>query len=567
MADFHRIDEGAVDDDWSVSTALLQDLDDQARAAWETKLRGACWSFDARNPPRACGLEEVGLPLLWRLSYGCATLRVRLYLEVAVADVAVSLRVRPARDLGRPITETAATTTTLSTGAAFVDLALTVKDLAPYTWQPEPSARELLLVVGFRSAQGTAAKIVRKGALTVDGHCEGWDRFSISFDAESNAGPATGIPHGAIELRRYDVGAAAYLDVADLPPRRQAIRCWNTGGTYRTYVWPGFDSEGSALNTTTAPGYIDEAWWIPLGYATLYSVEVSELTAAALPPRAYTLNAGQYPSAAVARRAYATAHRVFRRSNVYRLGLMRDMEADGAGVQNDASAPAVAEVGGWFQGTLTTTPTGKAPLHQTGFVLRTDECSFDGEVDPGTWRDFALAKVFSWSDFEDLDGSAATHRLGVEALALVAMSSFRESLKHELRARLYSYTTTPVEGETALSEVENSALVWGSPLDDPAGHLMSMLDASGTNASQSQLRLHALRGLYPLRVWDGFRFELVRLAVQLDAASTQHVALQLQASLYPVGGGDPATQARRFLHVGAFLALEAESADPARMGA
>lgn len=566
MADFHRIDESAVDDDWSYSTALAQDLDDQARAAWESKLRGACWSFDARNPPRACGLEVVGLPLLWRLSYGCATARVRLYLEVDVADVEVSLYVRPARDLARPISETPVAAQTLSAGAQFVDLALSAQDLAPYTWQPEPAARELLLVVGFKSALGTAFKIVRKGALTVDGHCTGWDRFSIAFDAESNAGPATGIPHGAIELRRYDVGAATYLEPFDLPPRRQAIRCWNSGGTYRTYVWPGFDDEGAALNTTTAPGYIDEAWWIPLGYATLYSAEVSELTAAALPPRAYTMNAGQYPEAQAARRIYANARRVFTRSGVYRLGCMRNMEANGAGVQTDDSDPADAEVGGWFQGTLTGA-TGKAPLHQTSIALRTDECYFDGEADPGTWRDFAFAKVFGWARFEDLDGSAATERLGVEALALVAMSSFRESLTHELRARLYGYAAAPVEGDTALSEVENSALVWGSSLADEAGHLMSMLDTQGRDADDTHLRLHALRGLYPLRVWDGFRWSLQRLAVLLDDPTTQHVSLQLQASLYPTSGGDPATQARRFLHVGAFLALEAESAIPARMGA
>jgi len=567
MSSFHRIDEGAVNDDWSYSTALAQDLDDNARAAWESKLRGACWSFDARNPPRACGLEVVGLPLLWRLSYGCATARVRLYLEVSEAEVEVGLWLRPARDLARPITETPVTLQTLPTGAQFVDLALSAQDLAPYTWQPEPAARELLLVVGFKSREGTAFQVVRKGAGTVDGHCTGWDRFSLVFDSESNAGPTTGIPHGAIELRRYDVGAAAYVERAALPTRRQAVRCWSrggVGGTFRAYVWPAFDSEGATLNT---PTYRDEAWWVPLGYATLYSAEVSELTAAALPPRAYTLNAGQYPEAQAARRIYSLARRVFGRSLVYRLGCMRNMEAAGAGVQTDDSPPATAEVGGWFQGTHTTTPTGLAPLHQTSIVLRTDECSYNGASDAGTWRDFAFAKVKGWARFEDLDGSGKTDRLGVEALALVALSSFEDNLRHELRARLYSYTAAPIEGDTALSEIENSALVWGSPRQDEAGHLASMLDVYGHDGDDSQLRLHALRGFYPLRVWGGFRWSLQRLAVLLDNPTTQHVALQLQAGLYPLDGGAPATQARRFLHVGAFLALEAESAEPASMGA
>lgn len=565
---FRRLDDRATEDDASLSTALLQDLDACARAAWDEKHRRATWAFDARNAPRLCGLDEVGVPLLWRLLRGCNELRVRVFGLVQDADVTFNLRVRAASDTTTPLVELPQATVTLSpSGSAQVaTLTLNAAHLRRYTNRLANQARELVLILSARSAQGTATRLVAKGTLNYDGHLSEWDRFSLIFATENNALAVNGIPQAAIEIRRYDTAASAYVTPSsDVPSIAQVLRVWNNPGNsrYRVFTFPPPGASGNALNTGFST-YRDEAWWVPLGYMSLYSITVEEIGSADLPPLGWSLNAGQPPAALDARRIYARARDAWTAGAVYRLGTSFALEDD---TQQDTATPAAATVGTWYQGSVGPTP-GNAPADQLTFTLDTQTCSYASASDAGTWKEAAWSQVAGWSQFDDAAGSSLTDRMGVEALVYLVAHGYNAEARLGWRARLVSRDGSPdVDGDTLAGELVTSVFWMADPLRDLAGYLLGFWDFNYVKKiSKAGTVLTSLRGFYPLALWHRFNFTLARLSVLMGNADEQNLALEVQASEFPLDGGISTTRTNRRLQAAAWTVLEMESSDPQVMG-
>lgn len=565
---FRRLDTRAVADDSALSAALLQDLDAGARAAIDEKHRRATWALDARNAPRLCGLDEVGVPLLWRLRRRASGLRVRVFGLVQEADVTFHLRVRAASDTLTPLVELPASSVTLSpsVSAQVAVLELSAAQLARWTNQAENAARELVLILSARSAQGTAVRLVAKGTLNYDGHLASWDRFSLIFAAENNALAVNGVPQAAIEIRRYDTAGAAYVSPSsDVPSIAQVLRVWNDPGNsrYRVFTYPPPGSSGSALNTGFST-YRDEAWWVPLGYMALYSITVEETGSEQLPALGWSLNAGQPPVAQDTRRIYARAKEAWTAGLVYRLGTCQALED---ATQQDTATPAAATVGTWFQGSVGPTPN-NAPADQLTYTLDTQTCSYAAEGDAGTWAEAAWSQVAGWSRFEDAMGSSLEDRMGVEALVYLVAHGYNAEARLGWRARLVSRNGSPdVEGDTEAGEVALSAFWMADPLRDLAGYLLGFWDFDYVESiERSGTVLTALRGFYPIKLWHRFGFTFARLGVLLGNADEQHVALELQASEFPLDGGISATRTNRRLQAAAWTVLEMESSDPQVMG-
>lgn len=549
---FHRKDTAAWGADAPLSTMLLQDLHDGAQAAHQGRLRRACWSFDARNAPRACSLRGASLPIPWRLSWGASALTVTVRALVQRQAVEMGLRLRALDDLGRPLTELWAVSSSKSASASVqtYTLSLGASDLARFSLQEFPPERDVCLWLGFKSSRGSW---VSYGAAT------SWTRWSV----KSAVGTVVeGIPAAALRLVRTPTMGGPAVDPPDgYPLEAQVLRQWRSGGREEAYLFPPPGNTyvgGAGLWTDTIE-------YAQLGYAQIYSITVEETAALDVAPKGSSLNAGRLPAARAARRIYALARQTYtRRGHVYRLGPCRPLEQT---AQQDGSAPAVNS---WNAGAV---GTGDGPLNQTRpEVLVVSGTNTYQPDDPGTTGDL---EAVSWAaylrptSFVDEDDTAAGDqvRTATECLALVSVSTYSEGGVFGLRARQTCLGAATPEGELATVEVQASRHINDDPDSDLAGYLLHFVDQPDSGSIANQ-RLHALRGFIDDRLLPGYRLKALRLADVWDiGAGPSTLSLEVQLSDSPLDGGrqtDAATDRRIHLH--GCLFLEGEGDLPQELG-
>lgn len=549
---FHRKDPAAYGADAPLSTSLLQDLHDGAKAAYEGRGRRACWSFDVRAAPRACSLRGASLPLPWRLSWGCSGLTVKVRAKVQQQPVELSLRVRDLDDLARPLLETPADTDSKSASASVqtYTLTLTAQDLARYSLQEFPAERDLCLWLGFKSS---------KGAYVSYGAATSWTRWSV----KSAVGLVVeGIPAAALKLVRTPLmGGAAVAPPDGYPLEAQVLRQWNSGGREEAYLFP---PPGNTYVSGVGV-WVDTINYAQLGYAEIYSITVEETAFLDVAPRGSSLNAGRLPAARAVRRIYGVARQTYtRRGHVYRLGPSRPQEQ---AAQQDGSAPAVNSWNAPAVGT------GDAPLNQTRpevlVVSGTNTYQPDDPVSAGDFEGISWARYHRPTSFVDQDDSAAGDqaRTATECLALVSVSTYSEGGVFGIRARQRNDAAATPEGQIVTTEANAARHINDDPDADLAGYLLHFVDQPDSGSIANQC-LHALRGFIDDRLLPLYQLRALRLADVWDwGASPAVLVLDLQLSDSPLDGGrqtDTATDRR--LHLHGCVWLEGEGELPEELG-
>jgi hypothetical protein len=555
---FHRKDEARLGADKPLSTALLQDLDDSADAAWAGRGRRATWSFDARNRPRWCGLDRVGLPILWPASYGCKEVKVTIWGTIQGEDVSVGLYARRADDLARQITEppaVAGSTLSPSGSRQSVTLTLGADVLGARAWSPRAQDREYLLLPYLESSEDAGTPI---------GHAaSGWDRWAVDFP--SSAALPDSIPPAVLRMARTpSSGGAAVATPDGYPALGQILRTESSADKIYTYPPPGVQYD-SVLGTS----YNDDGTIHVLGNFLIDAIEVRESAFYDLPSRGYSLNAGQYPAAQAARRIYAKSRKTFAsRTNIYRLGPSRALED---ALQQDQSAAALGTNAGspaagvWYAGTV---GSGYGPMNQTRPEYKIASAIFDPE-DPGagTYEELSWATFQRPRTFLDEDSGSTGRATYTRTLALVSVSTYSEGGSYGVRLR----QTRPTAAETGTYQevtCEAARHINDNPYADLAGYLLHWVAQpdSGTIAPQ---RLHPLRGFIPIPLFHLYRLQLVRLDDVWASHSLTDTKLAVEASVSdrPLEGGPRTADATdRLLHLHALTVLEGEGTDPAAIG-
>lgn len=563
---FHRKDEGRAAADDSLSTALLQDLDDGAIAAWEGRLRRACWSFDARNRPRWSSDRGSVLPLLWRQSLGVKGITIRIRGVCSVEDVTVELVARRAWDLDRPLIDTAITSATLSPSGSQQTITLTLDEttLGHTAWELDPASREWVFLLILTSTRDSGTPM--GGPLTA------WDRWSVTFDAA--AALSDSIPAAVLEvIRTPAAGGPAVTPPDGYPLTAEILRTIASTDQVYTYPPPG----NSYVSTGGLGIWSDDGTIYLLGYLLLDDVEVEETSVYPLPARGYGLNAGQYPAAEVVRRAYAAARKVFGyRTQVHRMGPPRILESSAYqdnSLQARGSNAAAPAAGTWYAGAVTSSTIGYGPINQTrGEIKIVDGLS---NYDPntaaaaGNFTQIATGTAYGPRTFEDQDNPGSNQdATSVESLLLVSVSTYSEGGTFGVRARQHHRGAATPEGQIQTVECQAARHLNDDPHADLAGYLLHWVvqPDGGTVANQ---RLHPQRGFIPRELFHLYRLRLLRLRDVWDAATpTAVIAIEAQLSDHPLDGGRTTESAAdRLLHLHGLLMLEGEGTDPAELGA
>lgn len=551
---FHRKDQARGSDDKPLSTALLQDLDDGADAAGAARGRAACWSFDPRNRPRWASYGRSVLPLVWRLSYGCTSLVVTVRGVCVTEDVTVGVWVRPASDLARAITEPVLTTATLSPSASRQEATLTLDAtaLAPYSYARQPAAREVALLLCLESSLD--------GGTPLTGSPTSWNRWAVTWHPSGSISDS--IPAAVLVMSRTDVSSATVIDTPDGYPRAaQILRQSST--SHELYLYP---PPGNTWVATSSAGYTDAGGVYALGALYLEEIRVREAAFAALPPRGYSLNAGQYPAAQAGRRLYAKSADIFAgRTCVYRLGTSATAEDPD---QQDSSPPAhgtnsgTPSPGAWYAGDVVN---GRATINPLGVELKivSGSSTYDPDVpaSPGDFVTLARATADRPRAYTDEDDGTTHTTSCVETLALVCVTTYSEGGIYGVRLR---QGHTPPGGSASYGdpvavECQASRHVNDDPYQDLAGYLAHWVAQPDSGAVIPQ-RLHALRGFVPQELFHLLGLQLVRLRDTYTGTETAaRITIQGQVSDRPLDGGRLTSQATdRLLHLVAVTIMEAE---------
>lgn len=539
---FHKIDESAVVKDQSLDTGLLQDIQDQARAAQQARGQACAWVADYRNPPRLAAYERHALPFIIKLPPRATNLRAKVRL-VGDGSIGGTLGIAGAslEWLERPVPADADTASVTSSTEASRELDLDVSALEG----------EVLVWLTWKSNEGTPAEIAASSGGAVDGHLTQIRACDLVFE---NASTQFGdeIPAAAVEVRTYTPPSASSTAAwsSESLSRRQVIRAIDDTTDGHLFFYPPWANPGAARSTGGAFAVVDAAWWIPLGWVKIYSVEFQVTALGALSSAGTTLNATAPPVAQQGQRIYQEAEAVWaEHGRWHHLGPQSDPDLQ------DLSDSAK----GWW-GASTSPPV--SPVHA---MLQLE----------GTgWEDVGRCVVNRDSEFTDVDGSALT-RTGVEAVGLVALSTIDEPLTFEITARLQAVTmatlATTATGTEAGQLVQSVPFVRATPDREPVGWALAGTGlADGNQAFNAVPRLHALRGLYDCARWGEYRWRIVRASLidQLTAAPGRRLSLQIDQVDETADGERPsATSAARYLHLATWSAWAVAGIDSGAMGA
>jgi hypothetical protein len=566
----HKLDTAVFDEERPVDARALQSLADSARAAHDQHLPRAAWVFDYRTPPRMVCLEwgVVCLPLF--LPRGASEVTVRLRHQVGVDGGSTSvafthgLALRRFGDNDRAISaDEIKGRVEVTAGGGVVTTTLTLDALEAFV---EGGPAQLFLC-GLSEADEAARDVIEDGSGTVDGHFERWEGYGPVFAAASSQFEDS-IPAARVDFQRYDTGAGAYVDAPELPRPAQVLRAWDGGSpftaTFQLFISPPPGSTGVAQNTTGAGTYRDEVAWTPLTWSELYSVEVRVSAVNARAGYGTALNATADPDAMTLSESYAITRDVFlRRGRWHRVGASGNVED---ATQQDDTAPAMAEVSaGRWQGARSVAA---APVNLLGYDLdvKGAGATYSDPSDVGTWGPTAWGTAYVDAGYTLWPSAATYQRTALGALALVAASGYERGVSFELRARLRWYHSGGNSGgETVTTTARAAAYTRADHAAQEAAYLLALYDEF--SSAGAALRAHALRGVYPARLWHQFQWAALQIEETLDTTNDCRVTLELQQSARPKeGGADIGRAPRRTLHVGALHLYTVATDDPDAIG-
>lgn len=545
---FQKIDENAFSADKSMSAADMQDLAGNVRAAQEARLRSATWATDVRNPLRLCSLERFCIPFLWKLSPRADGMKLRIRHKVGVGTFNFGAVASPLSALSAPVQADQDTQAPgISASEITTTLSLSSTDMRAMSgW--------MLVFLTFKSTEDTAneVKITNSTTGSDAGHLKDWGTIVVDFNAASGQF-GDEIPCAALEFRSYDpsVPTTPAYDDDFHPGKVQVTRADDTAK--RLFVWPG---SGHITNTPRDLANVrDVAYWIPLSYADVYSVQIIETDSRSLGGYGTAYNAKQAPSALQARRLYGQAEQVLAQfTRVHHLGPNND---PGDSNKQDTSAPAV----GWW-GASSTPPVN--PVH--------DYITFSGTTETA----IATALVNDDDEYVDHDGTTNKMRTALDCAALVAMTFGTNADDPD------TYVTDLFEFDARLNWTTiatGAGSVDGDRTDDIpiralgafSNDTTKLMHFTGSSADLSTQRLHALRGVYPCSGFHRAEWQLVNILGKDSSLSLstdgRYVSLMIKPRGTNADGDKPASQnPRRYMHCCTFTVVGLETSDPDTLG-
>ena len=558
MVDFHRIDDGLFAADHQVSTADLQDLYGDSLAAREARTRCATITYDRANAPRICCAHwAVKNAIPFRLTPGTKELKIKLLNGGAKghASPTVGLRVW-LRPWG---VQTALTDDPLASGtvAAIVEnmntLTLDAAALRGYSGLVQ-------ILIGFESNAGTAVKLTDKATGLDDDIIQNYGKSYVDFNTEPGSPWAEGVPCANIQFRSYDTsGPTAEEFNARLPQLRQLIRAWSSTNRFRGYLYPPLSDETISPPSGTERDII---YYEPLSYIDLYAIQIIETSIETGPSDnngAYNVN--RAPSVLPVRQIQLETERVFGwHTRVHAVGGQPDLEL--SAVQRDTSNPGLDWHG---DGAIVA---GGAPINPFSkyAVLDTNK------------NNLASCLVNDQAKYHDeVDATDKQHtRLEVASILLV---SSKEAGEYEVQHDLHIATAVTDAGAATVDEetIDATAAVFdrGQPHDDPVGYLADFYDQDYNQqysaTSKVSLRIHALRGLWPVSIWHQAPWVYLRREIKDAAASlsagARRLTLRTQGQIAAVEGGVPyQNSAGRHVHFIGWCVTGATGLDGTELG-
>jgi hypothetical protein len=517
---FLGIDEAAVAADQALSTSLLQDLSTSIDQSWAQRTMAASLTYDRRNIRRVVAYERGVWPMLVRLEPGATEITVFLRHQVydqSVTYGASMVRLQQATGYAPPTDVVTATVTV--TGAE-----VTTELVVPVG--PAEGEEVAVLFLSALSDQGTAVVIVGSASGTPVGHLAGWTDTALTFNALSAAPIADGIPTYAIEVRSYVPPAAVGTSVHDIevhPPTRQVLRSWDSG-LFAQIVGPRTDADTGTART--GGGVEDVAYYIPLGYSDLSSVEVRVTGTTTPRDIGGRYNAGAAPSAGAGLGLVRRAEQIFAQR-------VRVHGYAGVGEVEDAAQVDGSVLGLAWHGAGSASGAGEAPADPAW--ARTPLLA--------AWSDACAWHVGFDSRLEDAE-QVAMDRTGVICRVLLAVTTRGVNRReYNVSARLTGApaagAAVDVTGTTVQGAVMAHARQKAHGADpDPVGYLLGYFDWE-TGYQTIQPRVHSMRGLVPATLWDHTRLLYLTCELQ-DAAPQTHrrVTLQLSTSTPSVHPGN-----------------------------
>jgi len=541
---FQKIDDSYVVADKPLSAALLQDIQGNARAAREERLPACAWTVDYRNHPRLCAYERHALPYIVKLPSGTNEIKIRVRCSPGAGGVTLGAVIVPITWVDRPLPADMDTQSIVSGGESTYTLTLDSDDINGLTgW--------CIIALTVFSVEGTAVEIEDSGTAATDGHLEATKTTFLKF-----GGPSTSfgdeIPCAAVEVRRYTSGnpSSSATWIPELLSRRQVVRAEDTGATSKLWFYPPVGVDQAALSTGSGYSVIDVAWWIPLGYLDLFSVEIRVSGIGALPSAGTSLNARQRAMGSQGRRLYAESHHVFtHHGRWHHIGPQSDPD------NTDTSDPAK----GWW-GATTTPPV--SPLHSIV------------QLDGSGYEDLGVCVVNRDTEYQDVDGSTNKRRSAIDALMLVCVQGYDDPLQFEMETRLSFDTMATLAG--AVNGESESIIVGSSIFDrtfppaDMAGYILGLSElTTGDGAYTNTLVLHSLRGLYDAGRWGDYQWAVLRARAKDTniSATGRYCHFELNQVDKDVNDEHPsATSPSRFVHIATWTAVTAEGGDGTAIG-
>jgi len=492
MSDFQKIDDGWGADK-PLSAPLAQDLAQSGQACLDEVHQANTLAFDFRNHPRLCCLKRGVVPFVVYLPGGTKTIKVKPFGKADGTDGGtLGAVVAPLSWLDRPVPDNGTTVVVSSSTEAKQTLTIQSDSFngAGGGWA--------LVWLTWESSAGTAVPIEPQAGGSDDGHLTQIARTILEFGAASSRFDDE-IPCAAVDVRTYDDGAgetnadATWRD-GNLSLRQVLIATDDTlSGSLHFYP----PIARSYVPRSTATGdLVDVAFWTPLGYFDLYSVEIEVTAVEAAPALGTAYNATQEPRASAARRIYADAVRAFgERGRWHRTGPQPDP------TKTDTSDSAK---GGWFS---TTTP----PINPIS-----DHIKLTGSG----WTTIQEVMVGQDDLYTDIDDTAK-RRTGLQTRALVVLQGYGEgyrrrngrtdtrdlgALRFEVETRLEWVTAGTLagskEGDGGNGQVIPALpFVRDAPAESPLGYLLGLSSFDDQQRYTTALRLHALRGVVHADSW------------------------------------------------------------------
>lgn len=517
---YKSIDDTAAQSYKQLSRALVKRVDDNSRAAYEERGKGAGQAYDYDHRPELSvsvpinGLTQIGwmvVPYLWIPSRRCIEITMRAYGAVLDGDVELGYHVRPLSRLKDPLrVPEASSIVTVSPGNQDAVWPIDISELN--TGDP------LVFFLFIKGQVFDVNRVEKAAAPGVSAFDLGWRESFVPFSINASTGWFSNSPHQVVGFGWDDgVGKVQLPDSGYFPFSRRVIRREYLGGTNFAYVWPPFDDRVDVGDDQLDPPN-DEAFLEDYSHIKLSSVSFRETKFAPLNSAGSSLNNGQTPHVGPHKEIYRTAERVYQRGRVHTLGPVMNRNFSDGGF---------------------TTPAGFYPVRRSSYIATPT---------PGgsTTIANAIARYDDWF-YENGEG-LRKRRADIEVLALIACTyvntgfdgpeersvSFDFTVESRNRDGANLYTTDPVTASIPLTPLArgHDGLVESSNL---GGYLLGNFRTAGWYNGQAldTIVAHGLQDGLPPDVVPLINWSVVRLRVQDPLAGGTVRLLKLKAGLTP----------------------------------